>query len=81
VNVLIASYPGQVWSGTVQHSPASRAQFDPSGAEGERQLGQGGAAHPVRIRIDRKSGTSAAAGMSATVVSTPTHRRTLSNLL
>jgi membrane fusion protein (multidrug efflux system) len=84
VNVLIASYPGQVWSGTVQSiSPASGAQF--SILPVQKASGNWGKVVqriPVRIRIDRKSGNlPLRAGMSATVDIDTTHRRTLSNLL
>jgi membrane fusion protein (multidrug efflux system) len=64
------SYPGQVWSGTVQSiSPASRAQF--SILPAQKASGNWGKVVqriPVRIRIDRKSGNLPLwAGMSATV--------------
>ena len=84
VRVLIASYPGQVWPGTVQSiSPASGAQF--SILPVQKASGNWGKVVqriPVRIRIDRKSGNlPLRAGMSATVDIDTTHRRTLSNLL
>src|SRR5438105_4928928 len=54
----IASYPGQVWSGTVQSiSRARRAQF--SILPAQKASGNWGKVVqriPVRIRIDRKSG-------------------------
>jgi membrane fusion protein (multidrug efflux system) len=70
VNVLVESYPGQVWSGTVQSiSPASRAEF--SGLPAQNASGNWSKVVqriPVRIRIDRKSGDLALpAGMSVTV--------------
>jgi membrane fusion protein (multidrug efflux system) len=70
VNVLVESYPGQVWSGTVQSiSPASRAEF--SGLPAQNASGNWSKVVqriPVRIRIDRTSGDLALrAGMSVTV--------------
>ena len=47
VDVSVDTYPGQVWTGTVESiSPASGSRvLGPAGAERQRQLGQGRAAH------------------------------------
>jgi membrane fusion protein (multidrug efflux system) len=84
VNVLVDSYPGEVWSGTVQSiSPASGGQFSILPAQNASVNWVNAVQRiPVRIRIDRKSGhLPLRAGMSVTVDIDTAHRRTLSNLL
>jgi membrane fusion protein (multidrug efflux system) len=84
VDVSVDTYPGQLWSGTVQSiSPASGAEFSILPA----QNASGNWVKvvqriPVRISIDRKSGSLALrAGMSVTANIDTGHRRTLSDLL
>ena len=84
VDVSVDTYPGQLWSGTVQSiSPASGAEFSILPA----QNASGNWVKvvqriPVRISIDRKSGSLALrAGMSVTANIDTGHRRTLSELL
>jgi membrane fusion protein (multidrug efflux system) len=84
VDVSVDTYPGQLWSGTVQSiSPASGAEFSILPA----QNASGNWVKvvqriPMRISIDRKSGSLALrAGMSVTANIDTGHRRTLSDLL
>jgi membrane fusion protein, multidrug efflux system len=84
VDVSVDTYPGEVWSGTVQSiSPASDSEFSilpPQNASGNwvkvvQRI-------PVRIGIDQKSGhLPLRAGMSVTANIDTGHHRTLSDLL
>jgi membrane fusion protein, multidrug efflux system len=84
VDVSVDTYPGQVWSGTVQSiSPASGAEFSILPAQNASgnwvKVVQRIA---VRIGIDRKSGNlPLRAGMSVTATIDTGHRRALSDLL
>jgi membrane fusion protein (multidrug efflux system) len=84
VAVSIDTYPGHVWSGTVQSvSPASGSEFSILPAQNTSgnwvKVVQ---RIPVRVRIDRKSDPlPLRAGMSVTVSIDTGHRRTLSDLL
>jgi membrane fusion protein (multidrug efflux system) len=84
VDVTVDTYPGRVWSGTVESiSPASGSEFSilpPQNASGNwvkivQRI-------PVRIRIDRKSQQlPLRAGMSVTVEIDTGHHRALSEIL
>jgi membrane fusion protein (multidrug efflux system) len=84
VDVTVDTYPGRVWSGTVESiSPASGSEFSilpPQNASGNwvkivQRI-------PVRIRIDRKSQQlPLRAGMSVAVEIDTGHHRTLSEIL
>jgi membrane fusion protein (multidrug efflux system) len=84
VDVSVDTYPGQVWSGTVQSiSPASGAEFSILPAQNASgnwvKVVQRIA---VRIGIDRKSGNlPLRAGMSVTATIDTGQRRALSDLL
>jgi membrane fusion protein (multidrug efflux system) len=83
VDVSVDTYPGRVWSGTVESvSPASGSQFSILPAQNSSgnwvKVVQ---RIPVRIRVDRKPGDPALrAGMSVNVDIDTGHRRSLSDL-
>ncbi len=84
VDVAVDTYPGHVWSGTVQSiAPATGSEFSILPAENASgnwvKVVQ---RIPVRIRIDSRSGQlPLRAGMSVTVEIDTGHHRTLSELL
>jgi membrane fusion protein (multidrug efflux system) len=83
VKVWVDTYPGHVWSGTVESiAPAAGSEFSILPAQNSSgnwvKVGQ---RVPVRVRIDPKSEKlQLRAGMSATVEIDTGHRRTLSEL-
>jgi len=83
VKIWVDSYPGHVWSGTVESiAPAAGSEFSILPAQNSSgnwvKVGQ---RIPVRVRIDPKSEKlELRAGMSVTVEIDTGHRRTLSEL-
>jgi membrane fusion protein (multidrug efflux system) len=83
VKVWVDSYPGHVWSGTVESiAPAAGSEFSILPAQNSSgnwvKVGQ---RIPVRVRIDpRSEKLQLRAGMSVTVEIDTGHRRTLSEM-